>query len=240
MSIPLSVPAVTCRGRLFGWLFATLVGAAHAAADEDFHTWGAIVATGPLGAALPDARFWLEGQGRFVDDSSRFNQGIVRAAFGHALGPRTVLWAGYAYIPTHPAGRGNDNVEHRPWQQLTWRAAAPVAGLTLSTRTRLEQRFVEGGSDTGWRFRQLIKLTRPLVSDERFYLAVLDEVMVNLNSPDWGAGDGFDQNRIFAGLGIQLTPGWVTEVGYMNQYISRARRADASNHALSLTLFLNF
>jgi len=240
MSFPPTAPAVVCRSRLFGWLFAALAGAAQAAADEDFHTWGAIVATGALGAALADTRFWIEGQGRFDDDSSRFNQGIVRAALGHALGPRAVLWAGYAYIPTHPQGRGNNTVEHRPWQQLTWRAAAPFAGLTLSTRTRLEQRFVEGGVDTGWRFRQLIKLTRPFVTDERVYLALWDEVFINLNGTDWGAGDGFDQNRIFAGLGIHLAQGWVTEVGYMNQYIDRNRRADASNHVLSLTLFLNF
>jgi hypothetical protein len=228
------------RRFLFACLFVVLASTAQAAADEDFHTWGAVVATGALGAALPAARFWLEGQGRFDDDSSRFNQGIVRAALGHALGPRAVLWAGYAFIPTRPRGPGNDIVEHRPWQQLTWRAAAPFAGLTLSTRTRLEQRFVEGGADTGWRFRQLVKLTRPLGTDERLYLALWDEVFVNMNSTDWGARDGFDQNRVFAGLGIHLVPGWVTEVGYMNQYIDRDRRADASNHVLSLTLFLNF
>lgn len=240
MSFPFPAGTAACRSQSFGWLFAALVGAAPAAADEDFHTWGAIVATGPLSTALPDARFWLEGQGRFDDDSSRFNQGIVRAAFGHAFTSRAVLWAGYAYIPTHPPGSGNNTVEHRPWQQFTWRAAAPFAGLTMSTRTRLEQRFVEGGAETGWRFRQLIKLTRPMVTDERMYLALWNEVLVNLNSTDWGAGDGFDQNRVFAGLGIQLAPGWVTEVGYMNQYIARDRRADASNHVLSLTLFVNF
>lgn len=207
---------------------------------EDFHTWGAVVATGTLGAADSPLRFWAEGQGRFNDDSSRRNQGLLRVAGGYEIAPRTVLWAGYGYFTTDPVGVADDIVEHRIWQQLTWRAAQPLAGITLSTRSRLEQRMIESAEETGWRARQLVKLTYPLGAGERVYLALWDEVFVNLDDTDWGADDGFDQNRAFAGIGLKLAPHLRTEVGYMNQYVARSNRDDASNHVLSLTLFLDF
>lgn len=110
------------------WL-ALLLACANAHASEDWHTWGAIVATGDLGGADSKLRYWLEGQGRFNDDSSRFNQGILRGALGLDVAPRATVWAGYAFIPTDPQNRRDDIVEHRAWQQLTWSAAQPLAGF---------------------------------------------------------------------------------------------------------------
>lgn len=231
--------SLVARGVLVA-LLALFGAGASAGTQEDFHSWGAVVATGAIGERSVDLRYWLEGQGRFNDDSSRFNQGIVRGALGKAVGPGAVLWGGYAFIPTEPVGVANDTIEHRIWQQLTWRAPRTFAGLSLSTRSRLEQRFVDSGDETGWRARQLIKLTRPLDAAGHRYVSIWDEVFVNLNRTDWGADDGFDQNRIFVGLGLRLGPGWVTEIGYMNQYVARPGRSDASNHVLSMTLFLNF
>ncbi|MEQ8661458.1 MAG: DUF2490 domain-containing protein [Gammaproteobacteria bacterium] len=224
-------------------LLALATGAAlPASADtaEDFHTWGAVIATGPLGGAASRARFWAEGQGRFEDDSSRRFQGFLRVAGGWLVAPRTVLWAGYGYFNNDAAGVPEDTVEHRIWQQLTWAPAQALAGFALSSRTRLEQRQVESADDVGWRARQLFKLTRPLGAAGRVYLSLWDELFVNIDDADWGAAAGFDQNRVFAGLGAHLAPRLRGEVGYMNQYVRRAGREDASNHVLSLTLFLDF
>jgi len=206
----------------------------------DWHTWGAVVASGRLGSPQSKARFWLEGQGRFNDDSSRFNQGIVRGALGHAVAERAALWAGYAYIPTDPRGVADTIDEHRIWQQLTWRTAGPVAGFSWSTRTRLEQRAIEGADDIGWRFRQLVKLTRPLGTGGRLYLSLWDELFVNLNDTDGGPEDGIDQNRIFGGLGVRLGEHARTEIGYMNQHVRRPGQPNPSNHILSLTLLLSY
>jgi hypothetical protein len=216
-----------------------LLAAAGFAAEEDFHTWPSVVATAGGIAGLPELNLWAEGQARFNDDTSRLNQGVLRGALGWRVAPRTVLWAGYAWFPTRPQG-GSAFDEHRPWQQLTWRAAAPLAGFGLSTRTRLEQRLVENADDTAWRFRQLVKLTWPLAADDRVYLALWDEVFANFNDTDWGAASGFDQNRAFVGLGARLSPLVRTELGYMNLYVDRRGRRNASNHVLLLTLFLDF
>ena len=223
-----------------GLIATVLLFSVHAHADEDWQTWGAVVATGTLGASDSNIRYWLEGQGRFNDDSSRFNQGIVRGGLGYVIRPRTTLWAGYAFVPTDPPNRSDDVVEHRAWQQLTWSAAEPIAGFSLATRTRLEQRTIESAEETGWRFRQLAKITRPVAANNALYWSFWDELFVNFNETDWGANDGIDQNRAFAGIGVKLAANANAEIGYLNQFVRRAGRDDAHNHILSLTLLLAF
>jgi hypothetical protein len=213
-------------------------GAARAV-DDDGQTWLAVVATGGIGARPTPWRYHLEGQARYNDDSSRFHQGLLRGALGREVAARTVLWAGYAYVPTDPEGDPSDVLEHRFWQQLTWSADGEVAGFHPSIRTRLEERVVESADDTGVRVRQLGKLTRPIDAEGRFYWALWDEIFVNLNDTDWGADAGIDQNRAFGGIGIVLADGVNAEVGYLHQFIERSGRADSSNHTLSLTLLLN-
>ncbi len=173
---------------LCGAIFA--VSGMAAAAESDTQTWGAVVATGTAGPTDSALRYWLEGQGRFNDDSSRFGQGIVRAGLGHTVGENAVLWGGYAFIPTDPLERSDDVVEHRLWQQWTWGSALPQTAFTVSLRSRLEQRWIESAEDLGWRARQLLKLTRPLGDGSRFYVSLWDELFVNINTTDWGAEAG--------------------------------------------------
>lgn len=233
------------RRRLCHLLLATilLLPSVTATADplEDFHTWLNVTATGTLGGATSPWRFWMEMQGRFDDDSSRFFQSIVRPGVGYTLSPSTSLWAGYAWIPTDPPGNGPGTLtEHRGWQQLIWNAPQPVAGFNFTSRSRLEQRNLDSGDDVGWRVRQLLRTVHPLGTDTPWTLVVQDELFVNLNSTDWGAADGFDQNRGFAGVGYKLSAHARTEVGYMNHYLRRSGNVDRMNHLLSLNLFLTF
>lgn len=222
-------------------LFALLCASSNTLlADDDWHTWGAIVATGRLGGDTSKLEYWLEGQGRFNDDTSRFNQGIARTALGYRLGERSVVWGGYAYIPNNPPTQPDNIVEHRIWQQLTHSFTQPIAGFSLSSRSRLEQRTIESADDTGWRARQFFKATRPFMGSNTLYWSLWDEVFINLNDTDWGADAGLDQNRIFGGLGIRINNKARTEIGYMHQFVNRDKRSDAHNHILSLTVLLRF
>lgn len=206
---------------------------------EDLQNWSAIFATGKLTAVHAKARYWLEGQGRFGADISRFSQGILRPGVGFALTERMTLWGGYAYIPTDPPGEGNATREHRLWQQLLWTTPLPLGSLTLTSRTRLEQRWFEHAADAGWRLRQFTKLTRPIALDGRVYASLWDEVFLAFDDTDWGARAGLDQNRAFGGIGFRLAPGVALEAGYLNQYVFRQARDDASNHILAFSLYLN-
>ena len=111
--------------------------------------------------------------------------------------------------------------------------------VTASFRSRLEQRFLETGDDMGWRFRQLIRLQKECWSCPPVMLVAWDEAFIHLNTTDWGAETGFDQNRLFVGFGLKRDPEshWRIEIGYLNQYIDRSGAPDLSNHILSFNLY---
>ena len=217
---------------------------------QDFQTWGMVLGTGNFSSLNPDNpnlskfKWWLEGQGRFGDDSSRFSQGIIRPGVGYAVNDETSLWVGYAWIPTDkPFAGGNRFNENRIWQQLLW--SKPYSFGTITARTRTEQRFfdIPGSSDVAYRFRQFFKwsIPMPFISPKTFFI-LQDEVFVNLNDIDTGIRAGFNQNRFFTGFGYKFNKIATGEIGYMNQYFNRPDnpRPDQMQHILGVNLFLNF
>jgi hypothetical protein len=73
-----------------------------------------------------------------------------------------------------------------------------LAGGTVSARTRIEERFIEGYGDMGVRMRQQVRYVHPLAGKlSAFGIA---EFFFNLNDTDWGAHSGFDRWRIGGGL----------------------------------------
>ena len=113
------------------------------------------------------------------------------------------------------------------WQQYEW-SGPPFLGA-FTSRTRLEECRQENGSDTGVRFCEFHKSNWPFAFRPASSLMVWDEMFVNLVSTDWGARQGLDQNRGFAGIGYRWTPQILTEVGYLNQFINTAN-TDRMNH----------
>ncbi len=209
--------------------------------DDDFSAWGAVQGQGSFVNSESEHsqwQWWMEGQGRLFNDAGKLGQSIIRPGVGYKLSDNVSLWAGYAWVNTSPLG-GEETDEHRIWQQLSWGEA--YSWGKLATRTRLEQRFLSNGDDTGWRYRQLLKYTHPLFS-QKFYISVWDEVFVNINSTDWGANSGFGQNRVFAGLGmfIDSKKHYRFELGYINQFIDRKNRNDLMNHIISGSLSIRF
>jgi len=218
-----------------------LSSAVMAKTAEDFQTWGNITATGSLRVFSPELKnfkYWLEGQGRFGEDTSRFSQGMLRTGLGYALDGNTSLWLGYAFIPTEEPFTTMPFDEHRIWQQLLWNKIFSFG--TITSRSRFEQRFAQTGDDVGWRFRQLLKISSPLPFAPDFSLVATDEYFANLNRTDWGADDGFDQNRLFTGIGYNFNKNVKTEIGYMNQYIRKNQAPDRISHILSVNLYLNY
>jgi Protein of unknown function (DUF2490) len=91
----------------------------------------------------------------------------------------------------------------------------------------------------GHRLRQMFRVTMPLESAPKFSLVGSNEVFMNLNRTDWGARSGFDQNRLFVGVGYGATSKLRLEAGYLNQYVDTAT-IDRRNHVLSTTLSYSF
>lgn len=218
----------------------TLSSPLAASTIEDFHTWGDAIVTGDLGRfnpALKNVKYMVEGLGRFGNDSSRLSLGMVRAGLGYGLTENTSVWLGYAFITYDEPFARNPFDEHRIWQDFRW--SHKFAYATLSTRSRLEQRFMDTGSETGWRFRQRVKTSIPFAFAPDYSLVGYEEYFANINQTNYGADDGFDQNRLFAGLGYQFNKQTNTEIGYLNNYLRR-NGPDRMYHYLAVNVSVKY
>jgi hypothetical protein len=214
--------------------------------NEDFRIWENVTARGNFGFLNPENpdlkrwRWWAEAQMRYRESGKELDQSLFRPGIGYALTDRSTVFVGYAHVTNQTIDRTSLNQENRIWQQYQWSGPTPLGAFT--TRTRLEERWQENGSDTGLRFREFLKFNWPFSFHPAASFVVWDEMFVNLVSTDWGVPTskrGFDQNRGFAGIGYRWHPNILTEFGYMNQYINTTTK-DRMNHTLSLSVFLDF
>lgn len=218
---------------LFG--LSILPFSAHAQTVDDVGQWSAFFTQDKF-SSDSQLKWWFDGHYRLFQDNDGFGQSIVRPGLGLDVGENSALWAGYGWINTSPI-MGDDTDEHRIWQQWTWSKAADP--FKFAARTRFEQRLFESFDDTGLRLRQFFRGQKNLGSCSKYTFVVWDELFLGLNDTDFGQRAGFDQNRIFVGLGFKNhhSSRWRVEVGYMNQFVNRGGPDDLSNHILAVNIF---
>ncbi len=174
----------------------------------------------------------LELQPRVRGDFRRISTAIVRPWIGWRLAPGAFLHAGYGWIRSDTA---NVTTEHRAWQQLQ-RTVSPTPNWRLTARARLEQRWLQNVPETAWRARVQLRAERVLGSGPRYAVAY-NEGFAHLNSPARGPRAGFDQNRIFLGMGRDGSRAKV-EAGYQHVWLRRYGTRDAHIHCIVLNTFL--
>ena len=207
--------------------------ALYAGTVEDGGAWFNLTAEGDMTGKL---RWYMELQPRFREDGGEFSQYLVRPGFHYRIHNKLLIGGGYGYIRTRTDDGYND--EDRIWQQAIYNTTFKN-GISLSSRSRLEQRFLDAGSDTGWRFRQLLRMSRPLSAWPSVSPVLWNEIFIGLNKTDWGASKGLGQNRLFAGFAWRASPKARVEVGYLHQYV-RGNLQNSVNHVLSTGIFLSF
>lgn len=217
--------------KLFVILTAYLSWGVCAASAQDTQLWTALSVNGP---AQNDSRFllWFDGHARYSEDVSRLGVSIIRPGVGYKVNDRISLWAGYAHVISRADGRENI-VDNRIWQQATYSIAGGDWG-SLSGRTRLEQRFLNTGDETGHRLRQTFRYRKPL--DDRWTATVWNEVFIALNDTDFGANAGFDQNRTFFGLNYKVSDRVRVEGGYLLNILNNNGGNNAENNNISLSI----
>jgi len=178
----------------------------------------------------------MESQFRLTDEASRAGQYVLRPSIGLKLDPHTTVSLGYAYVHTDPVGPAESD-EHRIWQQLTYRLAGDGKGPTITGRSRLEQRWVEGAPDMGWRFRQQLRLTTPLAGTVR--AVAWSEAFFALDDTTWGQDGGFERWRNSVGLAVPVSRSITVEPGYINQWVPRPGR-DRLHHIANINMSAKF
>ena len=173
---------------------------------------------------------------------------LLRPSINYYFDNKNVA-VGYAYIGA--SGRTGEiktfRPENRLFEQLT--ISQPVGTNTqLTHRFRLEQRFL-GETATqqsvfSQRFRYFIRAVIPIKSNDApftngAYLALANEIFVNLQNKDKVNQHFFDQNRVFVGIGHRFSKMVDLEAGYLNQYVQQPK-AHTINNVAQLTLFTRF
>ena len=200
---------------------------------EDGQVWIQALA---LGRLSENWRSHLEVQPRWFDDASSLGLVIVRGAVGRRLTRQLTGLAGYGWVPrTSDSGVRH---EQRIWQQLSL-ALPPASGWTVSGRLRLEQRWLEPWEDTSNRMRVLARAQRPLGSS-RWSVVFYNEVMLTLDDTGSGPEQGFDRNRLHAGVMRRLAPAVTAEAGYLWEHTAVSPDGSRDEHVAIANITLQF
>jgi len=214
------------------------------ATQRDFQVWPNLTVISRFShddTTLGHVRCWLEGQERIGNDSKRLTQTLLRPGLGYAITRNLSIWVGYAWIHTNFPLTTSPFNENRIWQQLLWVKTTPH--LTFTSRTRMEQRFFQNdpnNNKVAYRARQFTKIAIPLKANSKLSFVSFDEIFWHKNDYIGRNGRGFDQNRVFIGLGYTINSNATTEIGYMNQFIRRFGVPNFLSNVVSVNFFLNF
>ncbi len=206
------------------------------AQDELVHepqAWFGVFSGGPLAGRFVG---WFDAHARFAFEPTKTTSILLRPGVGYRVRDDMTVFLGYLWAPVWRDGRQTLD-EHRLWQQWTWDIPFQ-SGARVQVRSRFEERLAQG--DVGLRFRQFVRAqTAPLLA-LRTILVIWDEVFLALNDTRFGQRAGFDQNRLFFGVGYPLTRQLRVEGGYFNQYLPRPAAPDPMRHAAMLNLYVGF
>jgi hypothetical protein len=197
----------------------------------DERIWLGLIVQERSGTASP-WRWTVESLLRTRDGAGTLDVIGLRPILGYDLTDRSTVSAGYAWSPSFPAA-GGTSIEQRLFEQYIW--SGRLQRYAVSSRSRLEQRFIEGNSGVLVRFRQQVRVSRPIRAGSRLSISVYDEFFVHLNDTT-RAPRGIDQNRIFGGLGVAFSGAARLEAGYLNQFSPGHGRAARMNHVLSAVM----
>lgn len=201
----------------------------------------------------PQWSLHFDAQLRSNDDLKKVQTLLLRPGINYHLNPQWVASAGYAFIPNRRT-IGNLSqmfAEHRTWQQLVYNQK--ISAVATAHRFRFEQRFLpqlafdfgelrKEDFQTAYRLRYFIRNVLPLKKAPQFtagpFVALQNEVFINVGNKGAVNGRSFDQNRLYLAVGYRLPQSKIDlEAGYLNQYTEGRNRAVTNNHVAQLAIY---
>ena len=222
-------------------LYQSLPGYA-AGQDDIFGVWGTVKLQGDfksLSPSLNKFKWAVINETRTRDDSpkgSRFFADLLSGQVGYQLSNNASLWLGYMHTWISSLD-GSSFQESRPYQNFVWNQ--DISTFKLVSRSRMEQRIQETTGNTGYRARQLLKISHPLPLIDDLNIYVGDEVLFYMNENDFGK-KGFSENRVFSGLSYQVAKKAGVDLGYMGQYVDTISGKNIFTHNIQVKFHYKF
>ena len=176
----------------------------------------------------------LEINPRIQENVTHINQLLVRPSVGYQLTKNLSIWQGYAWVTNYIPRFVNEN---RIWQQILYERE--IGRFILSTRSRLEERFIENVHGVPVRFRNMFRAQYALDKNKNWAVVMYDEPFINIGTHFQGPQAGIDQNRFFVGLNRKINQYTNIESGYLMQYINQTSPTqDRLNHNVLVNFYL--
>jgi hypothetical protein len=170
---------------------------------------------------------------------SRLNEIQLRAFVGYRSKPWLNVWFGTYPYASILEPRYVD--EQRTLEQIGLEKGFKRCAISL--RSRLEQRYFSE-VHPAQRIREMPRFDYFINPKRGIYVYVGNEFFLNLNTVSPRIRQGYAQNRLQTGIGIQLQKHVRVEVAYLNQWLRRHYEADDPpdriNHNILLQMFTNF
>jgi len=211
----------------------TLPAIAAPAHADDFQHWETV----NISVALPEA-FKISSETVLrTSDARGFYEVEQNVMLGKKLNKMVTVWLGYTFDPAYSHGNFVRR-EHRFRQQVSFDNFATIGKVKLSGRLRLEQRWREGISGTGWRLRPQIKASMPFVG--KTTLSFASEEFIDLNNTAFQQVDDLERMRNSVTVTIPLSKKINLDVGYLNQHGFVPVGADTHDHVLTSGISASF
>ena len=213
-------------------LLAGLLPAIAAQADtqNDFQQWSLMFVNHHLDNKWSAS---MQVENRLRDDASEVDKQIFKPGGYYAFSDTLKLGIGYKYVK-----KKDSKDEQDPWQELFFNPA-PIGNFNWAHQFRWEQRTGGGIDGVVHRLRYLLHLTHPLGESGKYYLAAQEAVRFNASSKDSGPVDGFEQSRLYFGIGRKMSKILKIEVGYLWNYQRFRDGPNHSNHVARLQFLID-
>lgn len=173
---------------------------------------------------------------------------LFRPGVTYYLNDKNEFTVGYLVNETFTRLDGvsdNSLTEQRIWEQYVFKHK--INAIAGSHRLRLEQRFIgrRAADDLfSQRLRYFFKFQIPLQKrsqpfDRGMFVALQNEVFLNLQNKDQLNTHFFDQNRGYAAAGYRFSKKLDIELGYLNQSI-RGARNNSVNNVIQVAVYTKF
>ncbi len=190
----------------------------------------------------------LDIQVRTADDWSYVRNTLFRPGLTYYLNNKSNITAGYLLATTNnkfsPIPNKQTLLEHRIWEQYIYNHK--ISSIFAMHRLRLEQRFIETNGDDifSQRLRYFFRLIQPLQQKQAAFtkgafVALQNEVFLNIQNKDQLNSSIFDQNRAYLALGYRFSKKFDIEAGYLNQAV-KGLNVTTLNNVAQLAIYTRF
>jgi hypothetical protein len=200
-------------------------GVARAQMEHDGGLW---ILANLAGQVAPRWSLNLEFDVRSFERFTRTSELIIQPGVVFKIDDHWTWTLQYMYDVRPPT-----NNEHRLMTDGSYHT--DIKSAVLGTRLRLTVRFVDNVG-TILRLRHRLSALWA-IADTPAYLVVTNEIFFNLNDQGEGPVLGFEEDRLFGGVGYHFGPHLRAEMGYMWRPARSRTGPTVSNHIAAVNFF---